>query len=434
MVFPVALDRTTASEVTAQYRTMDDDAHAGEDYVATSGTLAIPAGARVAYITVPVLGDDVGEAPESLYVMLDEVSANARLAVSESVGTILDSQPRIGVMEANVSEGDSGSVDLAFLLTLSGRSTLDTTITYLTADGTATSGDYSPASGTVTIPAGETSAVVHVSVTGDTTVEGDEWLLLTLSGVSSNAALGNTPSARGYIVEDDLPVAAALNDTGIGQCTDGGVFLGCPQAGWPGQDAESGRDVTDASPGDGYRGFAFTKLDAAGEPLADQTQPYATEPWDCVRDEVTELVWEIKTDDGGLRDMEWTYTWYNSTGINDGGSPGASAGGTCVGAAACNTEAFVAAVNAVGLCGSNDWRLPTREELRSLIVAKDGGFIYVGDPGWFPNTPGSHWSSTPSIDSSKARYFVQATATEGAKSSPRSVRLVRGGIRGEVTP
>src|SRR5262245_37316990 len=83
----------------------------------------------------------------------------------------------------------------------------------------------------------------------------------------------------------------------------------------------------------GHRGFAFTKVDAAGEPLADQTQPYATEPWDCVRDEVTALVWEIKTDDGGLRDKDWTYTWYNSTGINDGGSPGASAGGTCVGAA-----------------------------------------------------------------------------------------------------
>jgi hypothetical protein len=31
-----------------------------------------------------------------------------------------------------------------------------------------------------------------------------------------------------------------------------------------------------------------------------------------VRDNVTGLVWEVKTADGGLRDQKWSYTWYDS--------------------------------------------------------------------------------------------------------------------------
>jgi hypothetical protein len=266
-----------------------------------------------------------------------------------------------------------------------------------------------------------------VSVVGDSDVEGDEYLVLTLVGVSDNAALGTRVSARGYIVEDDVPLPQALNDAGIGQCTDGLLFAGCPQAGWPGQDAEFGRDVTHNVASDGYRGFSFTKLDAAGVPLPDQTLPYSTAPWSCVRDEVTGLEWEIKTNDGGLHDLDWTYTWYSSVASGDGGSPGTPGGGVCAVSGQCDTEKFVAAVNAAGLCGASDWRLPGREELRSLVVGKDGGFLYLGDPTFFPNPPGSHWTSTPTLDPNRARYFVQATPSESPKSTARPARLVRGG-------
>jgi hypothetical protein len=157
------------------------------------------------------------------------------------------------------------------------------------------------------------------------------------------------------------PVAGQrLNDTGIDWCAYWTRnFLPCPVDGYPEQDAQSGRDATNDD-SDGHAGFSFTKLDGNGNPLsADATL------WSCVRDDVTGLTWEIKTDDGGLRDEDWTYTWYNSDPVTNGGDAGTHDGGTCGGGVDRDTDAVVQAVNQLGLCGSRDWRLPRRSELMS---------------------------------------------------------------------
>ncbi|MBV5309871.1 hypothetical protein, partial [Chromatium okenii] len=69
----------------------------------------------------------------------------------------------------------------------------------------------------------------------------------------------------------------------------------------------------------------------------------------CVKDNVTGLIWEVKTDNTtpDLRDKDWTYTWYNS-------GTGTASGGTCKTTGRCDTEKFVADVNTSGLCGFND--------------------------------------------------------------------------------
>ena len=221
-------------------------------------------------------------------------------------------------------------------------------------------------------------------------------------------------------------LAAPLNDTGIVRCgDDASNDLDCPVAGYPGQDAEYGRDVTHNDDSDGHAGFSFTKLDASGQDL-----PANATEWTCVRDNVTGLIWEVKTDDGGLRDRDWTYTWYNPDATSNGGDPGTQDGGVCEGSV-CDTQGFVEAVNALGLCGATDWRLPEFEELRS-IVSYDRYNPSI-DTDYFPNTPSSgFWSASPHAGNSDnawglsfshgSDYGTNSKGYVGAR-----VRLVRGG-------
>lgn len=121
MLFPVALDRPALTDVTMHYQTVDDLAHAGEDYQNTSGTLVIAAGSTTAQVNVPVIGDTIGEADETFYLALDNVSTNARLVVSTSLGTIADDEPVVELAHSGVDvhEGESGNADLAFAVGLS---------------------------------------------------------------------------------------------------------------------------------------------------------------------------------------------------------------------------------------------------------------------------------------------------------------------------
>ncbi len=90
-----------------------------------------------------------------------------------------------------------------FTLTLSRPSTMPVSVTYTTVAVTATSGkDFTPAAGTLTIPAGATTATVTVPVLEDDKPERDETLRLTITSLS-NAVAGDT-SATAIILDDDL--------------------------------------------------------------------------------------------------------------------------------------------------------------------------------------------------------------------------------------
>lgn len=219
-------------------------------------------------------------------------------------------------------------------------------------------------------------------------------------------------------------VTGKLNDTGITTCSNAtSNSLVCPVAGFPGQDAESGRDFTHNDDSDGHAGFSFTKLDSTGSPL-----PAIASEWDCVKDNVTGLIWEVKTT-SGLRSMNNTYSWYETDSSKNGGNAGTQNGGNCTGSA-CDTTSFVHAVNAQGLCGASDWRIPNVDELLSII--DNGWYNPKIDPTYFPNTPATYaWSSTATAFNSDIAWCVSFFYLDDDRAESKNynghVRLVRGG-------
>lgn len=210
----------------------------------------------------------------------------------------------------------------------------------------------------------------------------------------------------------------------------------------PRQDARYGRDPQAASAtplskvGAGDAGFDFSKIANSGATLAaSATLGSAAANWACTKDQVTGLIWEVKTT-SGLRSSAHTYTWYSTDATKNGGNAGVLGSNTRGGSLAaapynnqCNTQNYVAAVNAAGLCGASDWRLPTRRELLTLVNA--GRSSPSIDGVYFPNTASLYyWTATTSAvlpANAWGVFFDFGASFADAKDGldPDRVRLVR---------
>ena len=251
-----------------------------------------------------------------------------------------------------------------------------------------------------------------------------------------NRAISILSSIHFLLFADDL--APQLNDTGI---TFGGDFpsgnnTDCTGETIAQQDCSSGRDAqatagTLIKVGAGAAGFDFTKLAADGSVLAIQDATYSATGseaagtlWSCVRDNVTGLIWEVKTDDENSEHYRNnTYRWGGLTAVGRD-SPDRQ------GDFFDDWNTLVNSANAdSGLCGFTDWRVPQRSSLRTIVHY--GAFSPAIDTDFFPNTSSLfYWSSSPVADNSGNAWSVSfsfGAGTSNSRSDNDRVRLVRGG-------
>ena len=211
--FTATLSASASGTVTVGYSTANGTATAGSDYVAQSGTLTFTAGQTTRTIAVVVNGDTAVEPNETFTVNLASPTG-ATILDGLGVGTIVtdDSLPSLSIGDISVSEGNTGTKVAALTVTLSAASASPVSVTYATANGTATAGtDYAAVGGSVTFPAGTTSQTVNVTVNGDTTVEPNETFVVNLSAPSGATILD--AQGVGTITNDD---SAALPTLSIG--------------------------------------------------------------------------------------------------------------------------------------------------------------------------------------------------------------------------
>jgi chitinase len=268
-----------------------------------------------------------------------------------------------------------------------------------------------------------------------------------VSGTETVTFTLRVQDAQGHSVDDSLTVTIKslptqpLNDTGvILQATDSQILSGY-QGDYPGQDGQRGQDIIHANnlsekAGRGEKGFDFTRLDEMGDEVDDDNAS-----WRCVRDNITGLIWESKTDvlTTTLHSSSYSYSWYETDEVEgfDGDENGIS---TSCSLTSCNTESFIAEVNVQGLCNFRDWRLPTHNELLSLLHLGQTTAPMI-DTDYFPSTTDSltvpvwYWTQDSSADGFANEQAQNAWAIDFAsgndnflnKSTASKVRLVRAG-------
>jgi Ca2+-binding RTX toxin-like protein len=124
------------------------------------------------------------------------------------IGTATYFIPFLKSTDVTVTEGDSGTKSAQITFKLSSISTSPVKFSYKTVNGTALAGsDYVGSSGTVTIPAGQTSTTINITINGDTTFEPDEAFGLILSQISGATFENNVPEYNFAVnITNDDPV------------------------------------------------------------------------------------------------------------------------------------------------------------------------------------------------------------------------------------
>jgi hypothetical protein len=208
-VFTVTLSNPISATVTVDYQTADNTATAPGDYTAQGpATLTFtPGGPLFQTISVPVIGNTIPQANRTFFVNLSNL-VNGQFSDNQAVGTIIDDDalPNLSIT-ANVSqfEGNAGTTNFIFVVTLSTASGQVVTVNYTTVPGSATAGsDYTTTAGTLTFNPGQTSQTIVVPVIGNTVVEPDETFFVQLTG-ASGATIPAAPANQGIgtIQNDD---------------------------------------------------------------------------------------------------------------------------------------------------------------------------------------------------------------------------------------
>jgi hypothetical protein len=178
-------------------------ATSGTDFQAASGTLTFAPGETSKTIPIAIYGDRLGEPDEYFSVNLSASSADT-IGAGHAVGIIINDERYASISSGpSVLEGNKATASVTFMVALSAASDGPVTVTYATADGSATvsGGDYQAKTGTLIFGIGETSKTITVLVNGDRLGENDESFTVSLTGTIGAVITNGT--AYGYIRDDE---------------------------------------------------------------------------------------------------------------------------------------------------------------------------------------------------------------------------------------
>jgi hypothetical protein len=213
--FTVRLDTPGSDTVRVDYATVPGTAGgSGVDFLDQTGTLSFAPGETVKTIRIAVTDDGLNEPDEKFQVVLSN-PVHAALEQATGTATILAAAtpPSVSVGDAAVDEGAGFAT---FTVTLDHQSLDEVKVDFKTQSGTATAGaDFTAVNGTLTFPAGQTTATIQVPILNDTANEGTEQFDVVLSnpvaavlGDATGTATLAASDTQAPIAGDDFAVVA----------------------------------------------------------------------------------------------------------------------------------------------------------------------------------------------------------------------------------
>jgi len=202
--------------VTVDYATSDGTAAAGQDYVATNGTLTFAPGQGSQTFSVPILNDSLVEGTETV-----------NLTLSNPTGRVVLGSPSTGVLYINDNDSislDSSDYDVyendrtvTVNVQRFGDANAPVTVNYFTSDGlpsdycclplpkSALAGvDYLPTAGTLALAIGETSKLFTIPILDNGRVDGDRIFTV-------NLIVGTFPLSQSQITIHDNEIPALID-------------------------------------------------------------------------------------------------------------------------------------------------------------------------------------------------------------------------------
>lgn len=415
VLISVKLDQAFKTDLKVNVKTSDITAKGSgnlANYQNVDQAFIIPAGLQELKVPVTIFRNEVFEG-DTEFEFTIEIEEDSLLKVTNNKTKVVirdsDSLPEVNLQKAQlkVVEGDSATVTLEL------TSYTDREITIQGGfGGLASSVDYTTSlpNTTFKIPAKTKQYEFDINVVADGLPEGGESIQFDMYAADS-AVLGDNKSL--FIM---IPGSYRLNDTGVSTFYDGATFdKATPSTAYPNQDGSYGIDSEDPSNEgvDGDQGFIFSKIDQDGNTL-----PSNASRWSCVRDERTGLYYENKHSsqprltqtigdiDGRIdawldndkigpfpyksysdnwRSSSYKYTWYNKNSKEHGGNLGAKNDNRYAPVskdypistscsfmieeginAMCNSSDYLRVMNTYAVCGIDDWRLPSPNEIRAI--------------------------------------------------------------------
>ncbi|BFM39775.1 Calx-beta domain-containing protein [Synechocystis sp. LKSZ1] len=192
----------------------------GTDYANIANSVVFQVGSATATVIVNPTPDSIVESDETVSLTLATGTGYTIGTTTAVTGTIQNDDfviPNLSIQDAAIREGNSGTKNLTFTVTLSQTSSQPVSVNYSTATPaghTATPSniatptnpaDYTATNGTLTIPAGQLIGQINVPIIGDTLDENSETFVVNLSN-PSNAVIQKA-QAIGTIEQDDTSTA-----------------------------------------------------------------------------------------------------------------------------------------------------------------------------------------------------------------------------------